>query len=54
MMKSKLVQKNILKEHKLILKFRFIYFFGNFYSLECVATSMNHNAFQWVEIATLI
>ena len=42
-----------MKEHKLIFKFRFITFFGKFYSLKCAATSMNHSAFQWVEITIL-
>ena len=28
-------------------------FFGKFYSLKCAATSMNHSAFQWVEITIL-
>ena len=37
----------------MILKFRFITFFGKFYSLKCAATSMNHSAFQWVEITIL-
>ena len=34
--------------------FRFNNFMGSFYSLKCVATRMNHNAFQWVEIAILL
>ena len=54
MMKIQVTQTNTLKEHKCIFKFKFINLFGIFYSLKCVATSMDHNAFQWVEIASLI
>ena len=54
MSQSKAAQNNEFEEHKSKFNFSIHNFFGNFYSLECVATSMNHNAFQWVEITTLI
>ena len=44
----------MFEDHKANKNFSIHDFFGNFYSLKCVATSMNHNAFHWVEIATII
>ena len=53
MLQIQVVEINNLKQNKSQLKFRFLDFNGNFYSLKCAATSMNHSAFQWVEIAAL-
>ena len=53
MLQIQVVERNNLKQIKCGSKFRFLDLIGNFYSLKCAATSMNHSAFQWVEIATL-
>ena len=53
MLQIQVVERNNLKQNTSVSKFRFLDFIGNFYSLKCAATSMNHSAFQWVEIATL-
>ena len=53
MLQIQVVERNNLKQIKCGLKFRFLDLIGNFSSLKCAATSMNHSAFQWVEIATL-
>ena len=53
MLQIQVVERNNLKQNKSGSKFKFLEYIGNFYSLKCAATSMNHSAFQWVEIATL-
>ena len=53
-MERNAAQNHIFEEHKPNYNFSIHDFFGKFYSLKCVATSMNHNAFHWVEIATII
>ena len=45
MLQIQVVEINNLKQNKSQLKFRFLDFNGNFYSLKCAATSMNHSAF---------
>ena len=54
MLQIQVVERNNLKENKSVSKFGFLDFIGNFYSLKCAATSMNHSAFQWVEIASFL